>query len=230
MPLRGGIADRKEVMKLSTQTKIPLYLIDDHALFREGLARLLEAQPDFEIAGKADHIAAGLRGLAEQNPELVLLDVDLGGERALDFVKEARAQGFAGKILIVTAGVTDLEAMQLIQSGVSGIFHKHNPPETLCDAVRKVAAGEVYLEPRYLRGLFAAVDPQAIDDRPHLSERERVVMRCLLEGFANKEIGTRLDISESSVKALLRGLFDKLGVRTRSQLVKIALDQYRDQI
>lgn len=210
--------------------KILLFLIDDHALFREGLARLLEAQPDFEIAGKADHIAAGLRGLAEHHPELVLLDVDLGGERALDFVREARQQGFPGKILIVTAGVTDLEAMQLIQAGVSGIFHKHNPPENLCEAVRTVAAGEVYLEPRYLRGLFAAVDPQAIDDRPRLSERERIAMRCLLEGYANKEIGVRLDISESSVKALLRGLFDKLGVRTRSQLVKIALDQYRDQI
>jgi two-component system, NarL family, nitrate/nitrite response regulator NarL len=216
---------------MSTQPpKIPLYLIDDHALFREGLARLLEAQPDFEIVGKADHIAAGLSGIVEKNPQLVLLDVDLGDERALDFVRQARAQGYAGKILIVTAGVTDLEAMQLIQAGVSGIFHKHNPPELLCEAVRKVAAGEVHLESRYLRGLFAAVDPQAIDDRPHLSERERIALRCLLEGYANKQIGVRLDISESSVKALLRGLFDKLGVRTRSQLVKIALDQYRDQI
>lgn len=216
---------------MSTQTgRIPLYLVDDHALFREGLARLLEAQPDFEIAGKADHVAAGLRGIADLRPELVLLDVDLGSERALDFVRDAKAQGFAGKILIVTAGVTDLEAMQLIQAGVAGIFHKHNPPEMLCEAVRKVAGGEVYLEPRYLRGLFAAVDPQAIDDRPRLTDRERIAMRCLLEGYANKEIGARLDISESSVKALLRGLFDKLGVRTRSQLVKIALDQYRDQI
>ncbi|MBL8178412.1 MAG: response regulator transcription factor [Bryobacterales bacterium] len=210
--------------------KIPLLLIDDHALFREGLARLLETQPDFEIAGKADHIAAGLQQLHDCGPELVLLDVDLGGERALDFVREARGRGYTGKILIVTAGVTDLEAMQLIQAGVSGIFHKHNPPETLCEAVRQVAAGELFLEPRYLRGLFAAVDPQAIDDRPRLTERERIAMRCLLEGHANKEIGARLDISESSVKALLRGLFDKLGVRTRSQLVKIALDQYRDQI
>ncbi|MBS1824914.1 MAG: response regulator transcription factor [Acidobacteria bacterium] len=216
---------------MSTETgRIPLYLVDDHALFREGLARLLEAQPDFEIAGKADHVAAGLRGIAELHPELVLLDVDLGSERALDFVRDAKAQGFAGKILIVTAGVTDLEAMQLIQAGVAGIFHKHNPPEMLCEAVRKVASGEVYLEPRYLRGLFAAVDPQVIDDRPRLTDRERIAMRCLLEGYANKEIGARLDISESSVKALLRGLFDKLGVRTRSQLVKIALDQYRDQI
>ncbi|MFN7935065.1 MAG: response regulator transcription factor [Bryobacteraceae bacterium] len=216
---------------MSTQTgRIPLYLVDDHALFREGLARLLEAQPDFEIAGKADHVAAGLQGIAELHPEMVLLDVDLGSERALDFVRDAKAQGFAGKILIVTAGVTDLEAMQLIQAGVAGIFHKHNPPEMLCEAVRKVANGEVYLEPRYLRGLFAAVDPQAIDDRPRLTDRERIAMRCLLEGYANKEIGARLDISESSVKALLRGLFDKLGVRTRSQLVKIALDQYRDQI
>lgn len=216
---------------MSTQTgRIPLYLVDDHALFREGLARLLEAQPDFEIAGKADHVAEGLRGIAELHPELVLLDVDLGSDRALDFVRDAKAQGFAGKILIVTAGVTDLEAMQLIQAGVAGIFHKHNPPEMLCEAVRKVASGEVYLEPRYLRGLFAAVDPQAIDDRPRLTDRERIAMRCLLEGYANKEIGARLDVSESSVKALLRGLFDKLGVRTRSQLVKIALDQYRDQI
>lgn len=207
-----------------------LYLLDDHALFREGLARLLESQSDFAVAGKSETVAQALKEVPEIKPDLILLDVDLGTERAAQFLREIRAVDYAGKILIVTAGVSEFEAMQLVHEGACGIFHKHNPPQALCEAIRQVSRGEVVLEQRYLRGLFSAVDPRAVDPRPHLSEREVQVLRYLLQGFVNKEIGSEMGLSESSIKAVLSGLFDKLGVRTRSQLVKVALDQYRDQI
>jgi two-component system nitrate/nitrite response regulator NarL len=82
----------------------------------------------------------------------------------------------------------------------------------------------------YLRGLFAAVDPQSVDARPKLTEREVRVLKLILQGLGNKEIGSRMELSESSAKAVLRGLFEKLNVHTRSQLVKVVLDQYRDQL
>ncbi len=211
----------------ATQT-IRLMLIDDHALFREGLSRLLQSQPDFAVVGLAESATAGIAHLVESRPDVVLLDVDLGAERAQDFVSAARAEGFEGRILVVTAGMGDTEALQLISCGIAGIFHKHNAPETLCEAIRKVAAGEPYLEPKYLKALFQCADPAAIDPRPKLSAREVQVLRCILQGLANKEIGDQLGVSESSVKAVLRALFQKTGARTRSQLVKIALEQYRD--
>jgi two-component system, NarL family, nitrate/nitrite response regulator NarL len=208
---------------------IRLFLLDDHALFREGLARLLEGQPGFVIAGKADSSRTALAQLGSAQADIVLLDVDLGADRALDFVRSARQQSFEGRILVVTAGVSDAEAIQLVQAGVAGILHKHNPPDALCDAIRRVAAGEVHLEPRYLRPLFSSMDETG-DAPPRLTTRELAIMRLVLRGLANKEIGADLNISESAVKAALRVIFDKVGVRTRSQLVKIAIEQYRDQL
>ncbi len=209
---------------------IRLFLIDDHALFREGLCSVLESTGGFDVAGKADSIPTALDAIADCKPELILLDVDLGNGRALDFLRAAQERSLSIPVLIVTAGVSDFEATQLVHAGVRGIFHKHHPPEALFEAIRKVAAGDVVLEQSYLRGLFAAVDPAAVDTRPRITPRELSVLRLLLQGLANKEISSRLEISESSIKAVLRGLFEKLNARSRSQLVKIVLDQYRDQI
>ncbi|MGJ5815681.1 response regulator [Paludibaculum fermentans] len=213
----------------ATQTSpapIRLYLIDDHALFREGLVALLSQQPDFCVEGTSDRVAPALEAIVAAQPDLVLLDVDLGSERAIDFLYAARQAGVTARVLVVTAGVSDAEAIALIREGVSGIFHKHSPPQELCSVVRKVAAGDVCLEPRYLKSLFQTIDRNSLNASPTLNDRELVVVRLLLRGLANKEIGDRIGMSESSVKSILRGLFDKLGVRTRSQLVKIALEQY----
>jgi two-component system nitrate/nitrite response regulator NarL len=209
---------------------ISLVLIDDHALFREGLARVLESQPDLEVKGSTDSAATGLEIVEKVKPDVVLLDVDLGQERAIEFVQQARQHGYEGRILVVTAGVSDPEAVQLVRNGISGILHKHNQPEALCDVIRLVATGEVFLEQRYLKPLFQTVTPGEGDTLPRLTDREVKLLRFLFQGLVNKEIADEMALSESSVKAILRGLFDKLGVRTRSQLVRVALEQYRDQL
>jgi len=213
---------------VSTQS-IDLFLVDDHAMFRQGLARVLEKEPGFRIAGQFGSSAEALAAL-DGTVTMVLLDVDLGHERALDFVSQAKARGFEGRILVVTAGVSDQEAIQLVQAGVSGILHKHHSTEELCSTIRQVAAGEVYLEKEYFDALYRSVDRSKPPAQPRLTERDKVVLRFIFQGFSNRQIAERLQISESGVKSSLRQLFDKLGVRTRSQLVKIALEQYRDQL
>jgi two-component system nitrate/nitrite response regulator NarL len=160
---------------------------------------------------------------------MVLLDVDLGAERPLDFVTRARRQGFRGKILVVTAGITARESLQLVQSGVAGILHKHHTVEELCETIRRVAAGEVYLEKEYLGTLFHTVN-KTQPSSSKLTDRDRTVLRFVFRGLTNREIGDNLKISESGAKSALRQLFDKLGVRTRSQLVKVALEQYGDEL
>lgn len=216
---------------MQAEKTLSLLLVDDHALFREGLARVLEGESEFEVKGKASSATEALE-LLRQSPDyaVVILDVDLGQERALDFVEGCRPLGFQGKILLVTAGVSDREALQYVQHGVAGILHKQHSPQALCAAIRKVAGGEVHLEPNYLRVLFQSVDTSSSPVRPHLTERDIKVMRHVLQGLANKEIGAQLNISESATKASLRTLFDKLGVRTRSQLVRVVLEQYRDYL
>jgi len=134
------------------------------------------------------------------------------------------------QILVVTAGVSGPEATQLIQAGVAGILHKHHSTEVLCGIIRQVAAGEVYLEKGYLGSLFRSVDRTRQPNRPLLTERDKTVLRFIFQGLTNKDIGARLNISEGAVKSSLRQLFEKLGVRTRAQLVKVALERYRDQL
>jgi two-component system nitrate/nitrite response regulator NarL len=199
-------------------------------MFREGLARLLERDSQLLTVGQCESATSALAALKRSQADVVVLDVDLGRERALDFILEARKRGFDGKVLIVTAGISDLEAAQLVESGISGILHKHQSAETLRGAIRQIAAGGVYLENDYLPSLFRVLDRTRKPTKPQLAPREKEILRFIFQGLTNKEIGANLGISEAAVKAALRLLFDKLGARTRAQLVKIALEQYREQL
>ena len=216
-------------MEQQTQP-IGVFLLDDHAMFREGLARVLEKELDLKVVGQCASPAQALTLLPASGASMVLLDVDLGAERALDFVIHAKRKGYAGHILVLTAGVSGPEAVQLVQAGVAGILHKHHSTAILCKTIRQVAAGEVCLEKDYLSSLFQSLDRTRTQARPRLTERDKTVLRSIFQGLTNKEIGGQLEISEGAVKASLRQLFEKLKVRTRAQLVKVALEQYRDQL
>ena len=209
---------------------IRLLIIDDHAMFRAGIASLLAREADFEVVGSYSSAKEGLANLGPAEPSLILLDFDLGTEASVEFAREVRARGFTGQVLVVTAGVSEQEALQLIQAGVAGILHKHNPPEVLCTTIRQVAAGEVCLEKNYLKPLFRTLDQTRPQEQPELSDRDKTILRFIFQGLSNKEIGGRLELSEGAIKACLRQLFQKLGVHTRAQLVKVAIEQYRDQL
>jgi two-component system nitrate/nitrite response regulator NarL len=198
-------------------------------MFRESLARSLDSEPDFQVVGQCSSTAEALHVL-RRGVSVVLLDAHPGGKRAAEFVEAARKVHYNGRILVLTAGISGHEAVYLIQSGVSGILHKQNSLDELFRSVRKIAAGESCLESAYLSSLFRSVDRSHFSDRPRLTERDRAVMRLVLQGLTNKDIAARLDISESAVKASLRLLFDKLGTRTRAQLVRQILEHYRDQL
>ena len=210
--------------------KIRLLIIDDHAMFRAGIASLLAKEIDFEVVGSCSTAREALALLASAAPDMILLDFDLGNEVAFEFARELKASEFMGQILVVTAGVGEHEALRLLQSGVAGILHKHNPPEVLCSTIRQVAAGQVCLEKNYLKPLFRTLDRTQPSVQPDLTARDKAILRYIFQGLANKEIGGRLELSEGAVKSCLRQLFQKLGVHTRAQLVKVAIEQYRDQL
>jgi DNA-binding NarL/FixJ family response regulator len=207
--------------------KVRILLLDDHALFREGLSRLLEAEPDVEMAACCASVGEALDVLLQKPIDLVLLDYDLGKERGFEFVIQARQSGFKGRFLMVTAGMGDAESVRALDLGVSGIFPKHSSPSVLILAIRKVMAGETWLDENAIQALLrVSKHPQGAGQTKPFTERESQVLRAVFEGLSNKEIGAHLNISESSVKAALQQLFQKTGVRTRSQLVRIALDNH----
>lgn len=208
--------------------KIRALLVDDHALFRESLARVLGSEPEFEI--KACGTIREALGIVARSPiDLILLDLDLGGERASQFLPDAKEAGFAGRVLLVTASVNQAEARRLLRQGIAGIFIKDSSLDQLAEGIRAVAGGELWIDARFadLNGDSSAAEPVA---RPQFSEKQRQVLKSVVEGLGNKEIAWRLQISESYVKAILQRLFQKTGVRTRGQLVRVALEQYNDQL
>jgi len=205
---------------------IRLLLIDDHALFRESVARVLGDDPAFEIV-HCGSIREALALLAESRFDVVLLDHDLGSERASQFLPAARQSGYEGRVLVVTAWVSDTEARRLLRQGVSGIFLKKAALRELSESIRVVAAGGSWVD-----SSFGAAPDES--DRgasgANLSDRQRRVLRFVLEGLSNKEIAWRMQISESYVKAILQSLFQKTGVRTRGQLVRVAFEQYENEL
>lgn len=206
---------------------IRIYLLDDHRLFREGLRRLLDSDKRFLIAGQSGDPREALAELEKTPVDVLVLDYDLGKENAIDLLEPLRLMNFSGKILIVTAGLPDKDALALIKAGISGIFHKQESPEDLQRAIIEVANGRVLIDQQYLQAVVAAAQPE---ETIRFTERERVTLRYLLQGLANKQIAANLNISESAVKATLQQLFSKTGVRTRSQLVLLAIEKYRDQL
>ena len=169
-----------------------------------------------------------LDALGRHPVDLVLLDYDLGNKQnGLQFIRAAREAGFTGRIFIVTAGMNDADYVRALGLGVCGIFLKHSSPELLIQAIHKVMAGETWIDERCVQGLVKAVESEGHQARKNqLSERERDVLKGVFAGSSNKEIAAHLNISEASVKSALQQLFVKTGVRTRSQLVRVALEEY----
>jgi DNA-binding NarL/FixJ family response regulator len=205
-----------------------ILLVDDHSLFRESLSRLLEAEPDFEIVATCATAREGLEVLSRETVDVVLLDYDLGEEQGTIFLDEAKRRACSARILMVTAGMSDAVTVEAFHRGAAGIFLKHSPPAQLIEAIQKVAGGEMWLDPRAVRALVSGVNErvEAPSQGQMLTAREKAVLKSVFEGLTNKEIAGNLQISESSVKAVLQQLFDKTGVRTRSQLVRIAIEQH----
>jgi len=201
-----------------------LALLDDHGLFREGLGYLLASEPDFEVVGQCSTSAEALELLNSKAVDLVLLELSIGSEGCDAFISAARQAGYQGKFLLVTAGIDPARSAAALKLGASGIFLKSNSSSRLVQSIRLVASGEVSVDQQVIQ-LIADRYPQLEDQRlGGLTKREQTVLRGLLDGLTNKKIGRQAGVSESAIKATLQQLFDKAGVRTRSQLVRAALD------
>jgi DNA-binding NarL/FixJ family response regulator len=211
-----------------TQATIRVLLVDDHALFRESVSRVLAAESGLDVE-HCGSIREALDLISQRHFDLALLDHDLGSERASQFLPAARQAGFEGRVLVVTAWVSDTEARRLLRQGVAGIFLKEAPLSDLIEAIRTVMNGGTWGDRSFSHSEEETAEP-AGNAQPVFNDRQRKVLRFVLEGLSNKEIAWRLQISESYVKAILQSLFQKTGVRTRGQLVRVAFEQYEHQL
>jgi DNA-binding NarL/FixJ family response regulator len=206
-----------------------LVLLHDQALFRAGLSRLLESQPGIEVVGECANAAEALQILSASPVDVVLLDSDHAMEGGDGFMPAARRNGYQGHFLIV-AGAADARSSAIaIKLGASGVFLKSEAPDRLMQAIALVANGAVWLD----QGTIRLLADQSVERFPRLdgpgsanplTDREQRVLLGILAGLSNKKIGENLGLSEGSVKTSVQQLFYRTGVRTRSQLVRTALE------
>lgn len=200
--------------------RIRLILLDDHLLFRESLARLLSTEGDFELVAEYTTATEALKNLKRPGVDVVLVDIGIANE-FLPCVQKAR---YPGKCLVIARELHAAGSALVLKCGAAGIFLASESASRLMQAIRLVASGEAWVDQKVVQLLaeryphFEARWPAA------LSEREQAVLRGVAEGLSNKNIGRQIGVSESTIKAALQQLFRKAGVRTRSQLVRIAME------
>jgi two-component system nitrate/nitrite response regulator NarL len=202
-----------------------ILLVDDHALFRDSLAAALEGERGVTSVVRCGSVKAALEAVAQDRPDLVLLDYELDRERGIDFLRAIHEKGDKVRVLVVTASVTGTEVLSLMQYGASGVVAKDSPLETLLSAIRAVEAGGIWLAEKHRNAMLHKGPPDS-----RFTDRERQVLRAVAEGRSNKEIASLLEMSETSVKATLQRLFEKAGVRTRGSLVATVLQKMRHEL
>ena len=203
-------------------------IVDDHSLFRESLGRMLQAEPGLNVVGECRSLAEALAALNSVEVDVILLDYDLGNEHGTSLLPELRNRQAPAAVLIVTAGMPSDEAVRGLDDGVLGILLKHSSLDQLIAAIRTVAAGERWMGDGAVQALLSSRygRPSVSETARPLTARQGEVMRGILDGLTNKEIAFNLKSSESSIKAVIQELFQKAGVRTRSQLVRIAIEKH----
>jgi DNA-binding NarL/FixJ family response regulator len=215
----------------SPADRVRLFLLAGQALFRASLGRLLSSVPDFDLVGESAIDEAALESLRGSGADIALLEFDPDTEQAREFMATAVKSGYSGRFFVITAMLDARDAARAVQIGASGVFLKSDSADRLVHAVRVVASGEMWVDPRVIRLLADRypLEPDHIDGEG-LSDRERRVLMGILGGLSNKKIGEDIRLSESSVKAVVQQLFEKTGVRTRSQLVRIAISHSLDSV
>lgn len=200
-----------------------LFIIDDHPVLREGIKMLAESAGDVRVVGTSASASGAIDPLARLEPDVLLLDLDLGEEDGLAWLPRLAQAAPRSAVLILTALRDRARDEEALRAGARGLLLKDAPPDVLLKAIRSVAAGALWFDPRSLATRPADAPPApAPAGVPDLTARERDVVGLVAEGLRNEEVGRRLGISEKTVRNHLTAAFQKLGVSGRLELVLLA--------
>jgi DNA-binding NarL/FixJ family response regulator len=210
-------------------------LVDDHAIFREAMCKLLENEPYLFVAGEAGDGNEAVRLAAELQPDLLLLDLRLPGIPGLSALREIATVAPSVRTLVLTAEISDADVVQAFQLGARGIVMKHSSPEVLLESIRTVVAGGYCVGRECVAGLVEnvrernAMPELARAPMPRLTPREQHMVSAVVAGCSNAEIARKFGISPKTVKHHLTNVFQKLGVSNRLALALLAVQRRFDR-
>lgn len=205
---------------------IRIVLADDHPIVLQGLQHLFARHPEFDVVACCADAATALDAVRMHHPDVALIDLRMPGtgrreNGGLDLLSALAAESTGCRRIVLTAAVAPDEVVEILRLGASGLILKDSPPERLLECVRRVHAGEQWLDPDTAsRALRDVVDRDLRGEVSHaLTAREVEIVRMAAQGLRNRAIGEQLGISESTVKVHLYNVFQKLGVEGRVELV-----------
>ncbi len=204
---------------------IRLVLADDHPIVLQGLRRLFEQQPDFDVVACCGDADAALAAVAAQPVDVLVLDYRMPGRNGLEVLRALAAAKSTCRPIILTAAIRDDEVVEAIELGLRGLVLKESAPDVLVQCVRAVHRGEQWVERETLTRAFGRVLRRQSAERgpaSTLTRREIEIIKLVAEGLRNKEVAERLSISEGTVKIHLHHIYDKLGVDGRLELLLAA--------
>ncbi|MBZ5726879.1 MAG: response regulator transcription factor [Acidobacteriia bacterium] len=222
--------------EIPAKPRIRIVVADDHPIFRDGLCKLLTLEEDFEVVAQAQDGRQVLDVLRQYEPDILLLDLKMPGLDGLATLQRLQATKNKTRVIVLTASDDKNEFVQAMKLGTSGIVLKQTATELLIKSIRKVHAGEIWLDSHttaaVIRQFVAADEAPATPistasprdrERSPLSQREREIVALVAQGFKNKEMAEKMFISEQTVKNHLHNIFDKLGVSDRLELALYAI-------
>jgi DNA-binding NarL/FixJ family response regulator len=202
---------------MSDQSRIRILCVDDHPLLREGIAAIINNQPDLLLVAEAATSREAIQKFREHQPDVTLMDLRLPDLSGIDTLIAIRTEFPEARIIILTTFEGDVEIQRSLEAGARGYLLKNMPPKELVEGIRQVHAGKKRIPPE-----LAAQLAEHLGDEV-LTEREKEVLRHIAGGNRNRDIAERLFISEETVKVHIKHIMEKLGASDRTQAMSIAV-------
>ncbi|MHB1300168.1 MAG: response regulator [Burkholderiales bacterium] len=203
---------------------IKVLIVDDHAIVRQGLKRILAETPDMTVAGEAENGVEALKKTREGEWDVILLDVSMPGRNGVDTLKQIMGENRGGKVLILSMYPEDQYAVRLLKAGAAGYMTKETAPGELVEAIRKVAQGRKYISPALAELLLLELDIDA-EKQPHerLSDREYQVFRMLGSGRTASEIASLMSLSVKTISTHRTHILEKMKLKNNAELTLYAI-------
>jgi two-component system, NarL family, nitrate/nitrite response regulator NarL len=215
--------------------EVRIVIADDHPIFRDGLRRLLEAEPGLRVIGEAANGAEAVKLSRQLKPDILLLDLAMPGHPGFEALRELGSNSTSPitlRIILLTAAIEKNEIVEALQLGARGVVLKDSATQLLLKAIRSVMGGQYWVAREEVSNLLPYLQPlikssQQADRQKKfgLTRREIEIISGVVAGFTNKDIAEHFKISEDTVKHHLSNIFDKLGVSTRLELALFAVNQ-----